>query len=501
MNDEHTDERVKTGVAGLDRVLRGGLIPGRIYLVDGEAGTGKTTLGLQFLMAGSAAGGRTLLLTLLQTHAELEAVVRSHGWGLEGISVRELPEEIRVAATTGQTVFEPADVELSEATEAMGQIIREVRPDYLFIDSLSELAALVDTGFQLKRQLLRLKAILDEVGCTTILTAGPSGGLDSRVLETLVHGVMRLEMRSPEFGRAQRRILVTKMRGMSFQEGYHDARLVTGGLEVFPRVEARGSVPKDLSEIRSGNAGIDALLGGGLREGTTCVLSGTSGAGKSILATLFAHTAVSDGRKAAVFCFDERRETFLLRSMSLGMPLEPLLDRGLLAVHQIDTGSILPAEFSEMVRRAVEEERARLVVIDSLTGYLQAMPGHRELTVQLHELLAYLSGAGVLTVMVVATHGLFADADDGIDVSYFADTVMLLRHFEARGEVRRCVAVIKKRYGFHERTIREVVFGPEGMSVGPPLHEFSGLLTGLPRFDGEQRRLFEGNEPSSSTGE
>ncbi|MFW6312799.1 MAG: ATPase domain-containing protein, partial [Spirochaetota bacterium] len=473
-------ERLSSGIAGLDEILHGGYPVGRIYLVHGEAGTGKTTAGLHFLMAGAAAGKRCLCITLLQTLSELREIIGSHGWEVGDITLADLPHEIRDAATIGQSVFHTADVELTEVTDAIESAIREHRPECLFIDSLSELGVLVDTGFQFRRQLLRLKQLLDSMECTTILSAGPAGGIDDGTLETLVHGVIGLEMRAPDFGRPRRRILVTKMRGMDFEAGYHDADILTGGMVVYPRILAGRAEPGERETISSGNVGIDTLLGGGMEEGTTCVISGTSGAGKSTLSTLYAYAAAQRGVRTSIFCFDERVETLMRRSALLGMPLGDHVDAGLIRIHQIDVGALSPGQLAHMIRHAVEHEGVRIVILDSLSGYLQSMPGERELVTQLHELLGYLSGAGVLSLMVVATHGLFGDAESPIDVSYIADTVILLRHFEARGEVRRCLAVLKKRYGDHEHTIRELKLGAEGITVGNPLGAFSGLLTGNP---------------------
>lgn len=481
--------RLSSGIEGLDQILNGGFPAGRIYLVHGDAGTGKTTAGLHFLMAGAAAGKRCLGLTLLQTLSELREIITSHGWDTDGIILSELPREIRDAATMGQTVFNTADIELSEVTDAIEAAIREHQPECLFIDSLSELGVLVDTRYQLRRQLLRLKQLLDSIECTTILSAGNAGDLDNATLETLVHGVIGLEMKAPEFGRPRRRMLVSKMRGMDFQAGYHDADIVTGGLEVYPRVLAGSERTVEPITMPSGNEDLDSQLGGGLEAGTTCVISGTSGAGKSTITSLYAYAAALRGVRSSVFCFDERVDTLLRRASLLGMPLEEHMDAGLIRVHQINVGDLAPGRLAHMIRRAVEQEGVRIVIVDSLNGYLQSMPGERELITQLHELLGYLSGAGVLSLMVVATHGLFGETETPIDVSYIADTVILLRHFEARGEVRRCLAVLKKRYGDHEHTIRELKLGPDGITVGEPLSSFSGLLTGQPRFEGESVNL------------
>ncbi|MFP4407411.1 MAG: ATPase domain-containing protein [Spirochaetaceae bacterium] len=484
-------KRLSTGVPGLDKVLHGGLPEGRIYLVHGQAGTGKTTLGMQYLMAGAAAGKRCLGITLLQTLSELEDIVLSHDWNIDGTVLTELPREVRDSAALGQTVFEPADVELPEVTNAILAAIEKHQPDCLFIDSLSELSVLVDTRFQLRRELLRLKQHLDSIVCTTLLSAGPSGDIEFGSLATLVHGVIGLEMQAPVFGRPRRRVLVSKMRGMEFHAGYHDADLITGGLVVYPQITPNVTPSPRTEVIPSGNAGVDTLLGGGMEEGTTCVITGTSGAGKSSLANLYAHSAAARGVRSSIYCFDERIHTLLRRAKGLGMPLDEMVDRGVVKIDQIDVGQISPGALTARIQRDIEEEGVRIIVLDSLSGYLQSMPGERELITQLHELLSYLSEAGVLSLMVVASHGVFGTSEAPIDVSYIADTVVLLRHFEFRGEVRRCIAVLKKRYGSHEQTIREVQLGATGLEVGEPLSAFSGVLTGLPRFEGTASELFD----------
>ncbi|MFP4431055.1 MAG: ATPase domain-containing protein [Spirochaetaceae bacterium] len=488
-----TSNRLSSGIEGLDIVLGGGYPEGRILLVRGVAGTGKTTAGLQFLRAGALAGKRCLCITLLQTLQELEDVAASHGWTLDGIDVMELPAEVRQTATAEQTVFSAADIELREVTDTIEEAIQRYQPECLVIDSLSELGALVNTGYQLRRQVLRLKEILDAIQCTTLLSAGPSGELDMETLETLVHGVLRLEMIAPSFGRSRRRVLVSKMRGMQFTEGYHDARIDTGvGLAVFPRLlVGRGIAAGRREAVPSGNTAIDALLGEGLLEGTTCAITGTTGAGKSSLVGQYIYAAGHRGVSSVVFCFDERPEIFVRRAAGLGMPLEPLIDEGLVRLRQIDVGEISPGQLNHLIRTAVEVEGVRIVVLDSLSGYLQSMPGEHELITQLHDLLSYLSGAGVLSLMVVASHGVFGRVEAPIDVSYIADTVVMLRHFESRGRIRRCIAVLKKRYGNHETTIREVQLGPSGLVVGEPLTAFTGVLTGLPRYEGDTNTLLD----------
>jgi len=490
-------ERYSTGIDGLDAILGGGFPAGRIYLVHGAPGTGKTTLGLQFLRAGAAAGKRCLGITLLQTLSELRDIIASHGWHLDGVTLSELPPDVRDAASRGQTVFTTGDVELSEVADAVEATIREHQPECLFIDSLSELGILVDTGYQLRRQVLRLKQLLDSMPCTTVLSAGLSGELADGTLETLVHGVIGLEMHAPEFGRPRRRVLVSKMRGMDFAAGYHDADIATGGLRVYPRVVAGSSRVGVRETIASGNEGVDELLGGGLEAGTACVISGTSGAGKSTLAALYSYAAALRGVSSSVYCFDERVGTLLARMRSLAMPLDDHVEGGLVKLRQVEVGAVSPGELAQMIRSDVEDGGVRIITIDSIGGYLQSMPGERELVNRLHDLLGYLSGAGVLSLMVLATHGLFGQVEAPVDVSYVADTVVLLRHFETHGEIRRCLAVLKKRFGAHERTIRELELGADGITVGEPLSEFTGLLTGLPRYGGYNTDLLGGAAPGA----
>ena len=485
--------RVSTGIKGLDYILHGGLPENRTYVVHGGPGAGKSTLALQFLMAGARIGQRCLYVTLLQSRAELEDVVRGHRWSLEGVEILELPEDVRRASEAGQTVFSTAEVELHEVADAIGQAIEQHRPQRMVLDSISELAILVENTYQLRRQLLKLKRQLSAIHCTSLICAGAGPSQQNVPIQTMVHGVIGLEMQAPVYGRDRRRLQVSKLRGSDYVGGYHDFRIRTGGLEVYPRLQFEGRVRKaDWSVVASGNAGLDTLLGGGLEQGSTCLLTGTTGSGKSTLASLYVEAGARRGDRAAVFCFDEGKATFLRRSAGLGIQISRYVDSGLVDLRQIDVGEISPGEFVQDVRHAAEREDIRIVVIDSLTGYIQAMPGERELMIQLHELLTYLNSAGVLTLMVVATHGLFGDNGAAVDASYIADTVVLLRHFEAMGSVRRCISVLKKRHGRHERTIREVQFSSDGIRVGQPLSEFSGTLTGLPRFEGRHEKLFNG---------
>lgn len=486
-------KRMKTGCPGLDAVLGGGLPPERVYLVHGEPGTGKTTLSFQFMLEGVRCGERVLYITLLQTKKELEDILSSHGWSFAGIEVLELPERVRQAAAAEQTLFNLEDVELNEATDAVLKAIEEVRPQRLVLDSASELALLVDSPYQIRRQILKIKMELNRIGCTALITAANIDTPELKPLETLVHGVIRLEMASGEIGQPRRRLTVTKMRGIAHDGGSQDMRIARGGLVIYPRLHPAKEHRKapEWKVVASGNERLDLLLGGGLEEGTACLIMGTTGAGKSTLAGLYAQAAAERGDKSVIFCFDERPETFIRRSEGVGMRIGQFIDQGLVRLHQMNVGEISPGEFGERLRRVVEEEDAKIVVIDSLSGYIQAMPHERQLIVQLHEMLSYLGQRGVLTMMILALHGLSGSSDQHIDASYLADTVILMRHFEANGALHRCISVMKKRHGAHEKTIREVDIGASGIGVGKPLTQFSGVLTGVPRFIGGQEHLME----------
>ncbi len=481
-----------TGVPGLDHILHGGLPAGNAYLVHGGPGTGKTTLGLHFLREGVRLGERALYVTLLQTPEELRSAVASHGWTLEGIELFEFPTRVRKAAVEEQTLFTAEEIELGEAVDAILEAVERLRPQRLVVDSVGELSLLVESTHRLRHYLLKLKLKLHEAGCTSLLVMGDVAGAESYSVETLVHGVIALSQEAPAYGSPRRRLAISKMRGLDFSGGYHDFCIRTGGIDVFPRTEVgKGRSQRRLETVASGNRELDALLGGGLEGGTSCLFTGTTGAGKSTLASLYAMSAAARGHRSVVFCFDERRETFLRRAAGLGMTaMADHVERGVIDLRQVNVGELSPGQFAHQLRQAVDAEEARIVVIDSLSGYVQSMPGGGELVIQLHELLSYLAAAGALTLMVVATHGLFGTGDQVIDASYLSDTVVLLRHFEAMGQTRRCISVLKKRYGFHESTIRELRMVPGGVDLGPPLERFSGLLTGLPTYHGSQRELF-----------
>jgi circadian clock protein KaiC len=492
---ENKHARTSTGIRGLDSILNGGLPEGRVFLVQGGPGTGKTTTSFHFLRAGAATGERVLYVSLLQTRDEISDILKSHGWSLDGIDMLELPENLQEIATSEQTVFSPADVELDEVTDSIIKAVEEYKPQRLVLDSVSELSVLVDSFYQLRRQLLKLKRALGRHKCTSILTAGETRERDNRSIQTIVHGVIMLEQRAPAYGPPRRRLQVTKMRGMEYVGGYHDFRIRTGGLYVYPRVRMLTEPPKRKPQkIASGNEEIDALLGGGLEEGTSCLIVGTTGSGKSTLSSLYVEAAAQRKDGSMVLCFDEHKQTFLNRSRGLGMKMPQYIDQGLVDLRQMNIGECSPGQFVEIIREAVEQKDIRVVVIDSLTGFLAAMAEEQQIIPQLHELLNYLSGAGVLTLMVVATHGVFGASETEIDASYLADTVILMRHFEAMGKMRRCISVLKKRHGKHETTIREVEIAIGGVRLGQPLSDFTGVLTGTPRYEGAGEKLLNERE-------
>jgi circadian clock protein KaiC len=476
-----SQEVAPTGIAGLDSILGGGFPRHRFYLIEGEPGTGKTTLALQFLLDGVARGESVLYVTLSETAEELHAIAASHGWSLDGITLTELTTPADDLEPEAQyTLFHPAEIELGETTRTVLEQVRAVRPARLVFDSLSEMRLLARDPLRYRRQILALKQFFAGRACTVLLLDQAHSEVDS-----IVTGVMTLEQHTPAYGGARRRLRVSKMRGMPLAGGYHDFSIRTGGIVVYPRVTG-GDGPYPLhTPVPSGVEEIDRLVGGGLDRGTSVLIMGPSGAGKSTLATQYVLSSLNRGENAAMFVFDERLSTFFARSSGLGLDLRRHADSGRLTVQQVDPAELSPGEFAQVVREAVEQRRARMVVIDSLNGYLNAMFADQFLPVQLHELLTYLAHHGVLTILVVAQRGLVGpDIDAPVDVSYLADTVILLRYFESGGAVRQAVSVLKKRSGAHERTIRELRLGPSGVRVGEPLIEFHGVLTGLPEYRG-----------------
>lgn len=491
-----------TGVAGLDIILQGGFPRERIVLVWGGPGTGKTTLSLQFLREGVRHGERVLYAPLLQTKPELEEIMGSHDWTLDGIHIAELPENIRKGSHANQTLFSPGDIELHEVAEGILEAIRTHKPERMVLDSISELSILVEHSYQFHRQLLKIKEELSRHGCTTIFTAG-AVATDMQEVQTMVHGVIKLTQEAQSYGPPRRRLEVTKMRARVFRGGCHDLAIRRGGIEVYPGLDYSPTKPSTTTPhlVASGNHALDKLLGGGLEEGTACMLLGPAGTGKSTLASLYVQAAAERSTRSAVFCFDERQDMFFRRSDSLGLRLRQLTAAGMIDLQDVNVGEISPGGFMDALSRKVHDEGVRVVVIDSITGYFNALPDDRlQQHRQLHELLNYLSRRNVLTIMVVSTHGFLEEQRHFVDVSYLADVVVLLRHFEAAGSVRKCVSVVKKRHGQHESTIREIQFKTGGMEVGEPLRQFSGVLTGQPTFIGRHDALIDSADAHPSQG-
>ncbi|SRR5581483_25606 len=476
-----------TGIEGLDYILGGGFPRNRIYLIEGHPGSGKTTLGLQFLLQGRRQGETALCISLSENREELELVAKSHGWSLEGIELYELEKlEDQFKPETQYTVFHPGEVELSYTTNQIRRRIEEVKPSRVVFDSLSELRLLAEDPLRFRREMLGFKQFLADRKCTTFLLDDVEYQTAEPQVRSIVHGVVLLERIPAEYGAPRRRLSVVKMRGVKFHDGSHDVAILTGGLQVYPRLahaEERAARLRD--QFSSGIAELDQLVQGGLDRGTSTVVIGPAGCGKSTLATLYAFRAVQKGERAACYLFEESRETFLDRARGFGMDLERHTEAGHLLVQEVDPAEMSAGEFSQKVREAVAKQNTSVVIIDSLNGYLNAMPSERYLLMHMHELLSYLARQGVLTILIVAQYGLLGHTmQTPIDITYLADTVIVLRYFEAGGEVKQALSVVKKRKGNHERTIREMRFTASGIRIGQPLHQFQGVLTGVPTFTG-----------------
>ncbi|MGE4049040.1 MAG: ATPase domain-containing protein [Acetobacteraceae bacterium] len=494
---EPADEpRISTGSEGLDDILGGGLDPNRMYLYEGRPGTGKTTIALQFLLEGVRQGECVLYITLSETRKELDLVARRHGWSLENIDVFELvPPEAILDPERELTVLHPAEMELSETTKLVLDHVEALNPTRVVFDSLSELRLLAQSSLRYRRQVLALKHFFASRRCTVILLDDLSSQENDLQLHSISNGVILLEQLAIDYGAERRRLRVVKMRGISFRGGFHDFTIGKGGLRIFPRlVAANHHKPFAGDFTPSGNAELDQLLGGGLERGTNALLIGAAGVGKSSLALTYAIAAAQRGEHAVFFAFDEGRGTLEARARTLGLPLQQALDSGLIRLQQIDPAELSPGEFASIVRQAVEADGARVVVIDSLNGYLNAMPDERFLILQMHELLSYLGQLGVLTILVLAQHGLMGPMQAPVDLSYLSDTVLMLRYFEIGGTVRRALSVVKKRSGNHEHTIREFRLGITGISLGPPLTQFSGIFSGTPHYIGNSGLLMKPDE-------
>jgi circadian clock protein KaiC len=476
----------RTGVFGLDQILNGGLPRNHIYLVDGEPGTGKTTLALQFLMDGVRLGERGLYVTLSESRAELLEVAKSHGWTLDGIEIYELGAHQERAEEEGYTLFHPAEVELQQTMDSVLKTVDELQPLRVVFDSLSEMRLLAREPLRFRRQILAMKQFFSGRESTVLLLDDRTSPGDDLQLHSLAHGVIVLEHVALEYGSERRRLQVTKIRGAQFRGGFHDFRITKGGLQVYPRI--LHDVPRNDSStttISSGSERLDTLLGGGLTAGTSLLITGAAGTGKSVLCTQYGHAAVQRGECVLFYLFDERLTTFKLRTRMLGMELDAALESDQFRIQQVEPTELSPGEFASQVVTAVERNNISLVVIDSINGYMQSMPEERLLPIQVHELLSFLSNNGVTCIMTLVQHGIFGNpVDEAAEVSYLADTVILMRYFEVNGSVRQAVSVVKKRSGDHERTIRECKVAKGGLNVGAPLRDFQGVLTGVPTYLG-----------------
>jgi circadian clock protein KaiC len=484
--DSSREELARTGIHGLDDVLDGGFRPNRMYLVEGVPGSGKTTLALQFLIEGVRRHQPVLYVTLSETEEELRAVAKSHERSLEGVTIRELtPTEEELRPDDQYTMFHPSEVELHETTNRVLSDVERIQPARVVIDSLSELRLLASNPLRYRRQILALKQFFAGRSCTVLLLDDLTSPSHDLQVQSIAHGVVRLEQLYPEYGAERRRLLVMKFRGVRFRGGYHDYVIRRGGIEVFPRLVA--SEHHSVSPFRrlsSGVPAIDELLGGGLERGTSTLIVGAAGTGKSSLAAQFVAAAASRGQSGAMFVFDENIDTLLTRTAGLGIELARYRSENRVSIQQVDPAELSPGEFVHSIRRAVDDRKVSIVVIDSLNGYLNAMPEERFLVIQLHELLTYLAQAGVATILVGAYSSLAgAQGATPGDASYLADAVILMRYYQRKGEVGQAISVVKKRGGAHERSVRGFTMGSDGITVGPPLLNLTGVLTSSPILD------------------
>jgi len=489
------DLRCASGVEGLYDILAGGLPRNCFYLVQGDPGSGKTTLALQFLLEGLRRGEKVFYITLSETREELLKVARSHGWSIDKIPLLDLSAVENLLRPEAQTtVFHPSEVELTKVSQLLLSEVRKMRPKRVAFDSLSEFRLMAETPLRYRRQLLTLKQEFAKMNSTVLLLddrMSKQAVIDPHVL-SLTHGVLEMEQLSPDYGTSRRRLRISKLRAVKFREGYHDYIIATGGLRVFPRMIAAEHHAKFRHQpVSSGIKQLDLLCGGGLDRGTTTLILGPAGTGKSTLVLQYAGQMAKKGERSMIFAFDETRSVMLSRAKAMGFKLENPIERGTITVQQVDPAELSPGEFAIRILRGVEAG-CKLVAIDSLNGYLNAMPGEKYLINQLHELSSYLNQQGVITLLVLAQHGLVAAAEAPVDLSYLSDSVIGLRYFEAYGEVKQAIAMFKKRSGHHERTLREFKLRPgKGISIGEQLREFQGLLTGLPVFHGSENQIIK----------
>jgi circadian clock protein KaiC len=484
--------QTSTGVEGLDTILYGGLPKDRIYLIEGDPGTGKTTIAMQFVLEGIRSGGRALYITLSETKGELISMAKSHGWSLEGLEIFEtIPVEANLDPNAQYTFFHTEEVELGETVRTILDKVNEVNPTHLVLDSLAELRLLAQDARRYRRQVLALKHYFAGRETTALLLDDRTSSEKEKQLYSIVHGVITLERMPREYGRNRRRLEISKIRGADYIDGFHDYVIVRGGVSIFPRPKtARKSLNQAAGVISSGVDNLDTLLGGGLDRGGATLILGPAGCGKTTLSMKYASAAASGGECCSIFMFDEGMDSLMARSEGLNLGMKEAVRDGKLFLHQIDPAEMSPGEFAHRVRQSVDKDKAGLVVIDSLNGCLMSMPQEQFLTLQLHELITYLNQRGVVTVIILGQHGPLG-TESSVDVSYLADTIVLLRFFESSGEMRRAISVIKKRSSGHEQSIRELeIRAPEGLRVGEPLRAFRGILTGVPEYTGLSASLF-----------
>src|SRR6201985_3550065 len=481
------DAKAKTGVDGLDDILAGGLARGNVFLLEGSPGAGKTTIAMQFLLEGAKRGENCLYITLSETEKELRASALSHGWTFPPqIAVFELiPPDSLLDKDQQQSLLYSSDLELGEATKQIFEEVERVKPERIVLDSLSEIRLLAQSSLRYRRQILAIKHHFAKIGATVVLLDDLTAEASDKTVHSVAHGVMLIEEMAPDFGAERRRVRIMKYRGTKYRGGFHDFTIETGGVRVFPRLVAsehrksfeRLQLSTDISEF-------DALLGGGIDTGSSTLILGPSGTGKSLIAISFAMAAIARGEKAAVYAFDEELGLLVERMKGLGFDLAAAQAKGDLTLEQVDAAELSPGEFAHRVRDAVDTKGIQTVVIDSLNGYQTSMPQENSLILHMHELLQYLNRQGAATFMTVAQHGLVGDMQAPVDITYLADTVILLRYFEAMGKVRRAISVIKKRSGRHETTIREFELSDKGLTLGKPLDAFHGVLRGVPTYSG-----------------
>lgn len=487
------DEYCKSGIPGLDTILIKGFPKNRLYVIEGEPGSGKTTMALQFLMEGIKLGEKALYITFSETEDELQAVARSHNWDLKKIDLIDLSNIERQTQSSHTTLFHPSELELNQVTDNLLKRIDEISPDRIVFDSVSEMRLLAENPLRYRKQVLALKQKLATRKATVFflddLTA--TSGMDMQV-QSIAHGVLRLTRLHHEFGGERRQIRVLKLRGVKFISGLHDCEIATGGLRVFPRMISAHQEEKMVSGVlSSGVSGLDELIGSGLDLGTSNLFIGPAGTGKSTMCMLYALSAVKQNKKVAFFCFDETINNLRKRTSSIGMDIDSAINSGKLCIQKIDPAEMSPGAFAHLIQESVKGDDVKVVVIDSLNGYIQAMQQEKYLVLQLHELLAFLNNRGMVTLMTVAQHGMIGSMASPIDLTYLADTVILTRFFEASGSIKKAISVIKKRTGEHEDTIREFSISKKGVNVGPALDQFEGILTGVPKYNGAAKAILK----------